>query len=121
MIALTGGVIQSSGGVGVPNGSIEFRLNVDATVIAAPNGFVSSEVPIVFQFDANGNIEAGAEIWSNEELNPQTVDGLGTYYIVTFYDKNNARISEPQWWMLNQPAGGSIDIGTMVAYLVGSS
>ena len=78
MIALTGGVIQSSGGVGVPNGSIEFRLNVDAAVIAAPNGFVSSEVPIVFQFDANGNIEAGAEIWSNEELNPQTVDGLGT-------------------------------------------
>ena len=94
MIALTGGVIQSSGGVGVPNGSIEFRLNVDATVIAAPNGFVSSEVPIVFQFDANGNIEAGAEIWSNEELNPQTVDGLGTYYIVAIYDKNNARLND---------------------------
>ena len=120
MIALTGGVIQSSGGVGVPNGSIEFRLNVDATVIAAPNGFVSSEVPIVFQFDANGNIEAGAEIWSNEELNPQTVDGLGTYYIVTFYDKNNARISEPQWWLLNQSAGGTVDIGTMMAFVVGS-
>ena len=107
MIALTGGVIQSSGGVGVPNGSIEFRLNVDAAVIAAPNGFVSSEVPIVFQFDANGNIEAGAEIWSNEELNPQTVDGLGTYYIVSIYDKNNARLNDPQWWLFNQSAGAA--------------
>ena len=120
MISLTGGVVQNANGSGLPNGSVEFCLNVDAMVVAAPNGFVSSKIPIVFQLDANGNIEAGAEIWSNEELNPQTVDGLGTYYIVTFYDKNNARISEPQWWLLNQSAGGTVDIGTMMAYVVGS-
>ena len=120
MISLTGGVVQNANGSGLPNGSVEFCLNVDAMVVAAPNGFVSSKIPIVFQLDANGNIEAGAEIWSNEELNPQTVDGLGTYYIVTFYDKNNARISEPQWWLLNQSAGGTVDIGTMMAFVVGS-
>ena len=107
MISLTGGVVQNANGSGLPNGSVEFCLNVDAMVVAAPNGFVSSKIPIVFQLDANGNIEAGAEIWSNEELNPQTVDGLGTYYIVSIYDKNNARLNDPQWWLFNQSAGAA--------------
>jgi hypothetical protein len=119
MITLTGGAIQNANHVGVPNGSIEFCLNVDATVIAAPGGFVSSEIPIIFQFDANGNLKPGAMIWSNAELNPQDAVGLGTFYLVTIYDENNCRISQARMmWMLNQPAGGSIDIGTMIAFLV---
>ena len=123
MITLIVGDPQNCSALIVPNGSVAFQLNVDGMVIAAPHGFVSSEVPVTFQFDANGNIQpnapaAAAQIYSNAELNPRNATGLATYYLVTFYDANGARISEGQmWWQFPEGAGSTVDVGNMVPVL----
>src|ERR1039458_6241370 len=94
MITLTNGRFENASGIFVPNGSISFSLNVDATVIAAPGGFVCADIPVVFQLDANGDLIQPAKIFSNEELNPQLSSTLlGTYYLVTVYDQNGARLN----------------------------
>lgn len=115
MITLTNGNVQNPAALAVPNGSVTFNLNVDATVIAAPYGFVSAAEPVVFQFDSTGNIQSGAQIYSNKELQPQNSLGLGTYYLVTFYDANGARINKnPMWWQFSQASGSTVDIGTVI-------
>jgi len=122
MITLVNGHIQNASSLAVPNGSMNLQLNIDATVIAAPYGFVSASIPIVFQFDENGNIlpnapAAAALIYSNLELNPQNTVGLGTYYLVTFYDANGARINKaPMWWLFTQVAGSTVDIGEVTPF-----
>jgi hypothetical protein len=99
MITLEYGHVQNASNLAVPNGSIVFQLNVDAEVTASPYGQVSSGVPITFQFDSTGNLQAGAKLYSNAELNPQNSLGLGTYYLVTFYDQNGAILNqEPLAW-----------------------
>jgi hypothetical protein len=119
---LTNGHVQNCANGTVPNGSISFQLNVDATVIASPFGFVAANPPVVFQFDANGNIlppagAAAAQIWSNEELNPQNSIGLGTYYLVTFYDANGAQINKvPLWFQFTEANGATVDLGMMVPF-----
>jgi len=116
MIFLVGGHVQSQGGVGVPNGSISLQLNLDATIVAAPGGLVPAQQELVFQFDATGNLVQPAQIWANGELNPQNSSGLGTYYLVTIYDANGARInSSPMWWQFPQLAGATVDISFMTA------
>lgn len=99
----------------MPNGSIKFQLNVDATIIAAPGGFIAANLPVVFQFDANGALIQPAKIWSNRELNPQlSVTLLGTYYLVTFYDQNGAVLnSTPLWWQFPEAIGATVDISIM--------
>jgi hypothetical protein len=115
MITLVNGSIQSASHTAVSNGSISLQLNVDATVIAAPNGFVCADIPIVFQFDANGNLIQPCAIWSNAELNPQNSLGLGTYYLVTLYDQNGARLNAvPMWWQFPEAAGAMVDISSVV-------
>ena len=106
----------------MPNGSIKFQLNVDATVIAAPYGFVAADIPVVFQFNAAGQIQpnppaVAAKIWSNEELQPQLSSTLlGTYYLVTFYDQNGAVINAtPLWWQFPESANATVDISQMTA------
>ena len=122
MINLTNGNVQNCANGTVPNGSISFQLNVDATVIASPYGFVAGNIPVVFQFDENGDIlplpgQATAQIWSNEELNPQNQIGLGTYYLVTFYDANGATINKlPLWFQFTEANGATIDLGQMVPF-----
>lgn len=114
MITLTNGHIQNASSIFVPNGSIVFQLNVDATVLAAPGGFVCAEIPIVFQLDANGNLIQPAQLYSNEELNPQNSSGLGTYYLVTVYTQAGARLNAvPMWWQFQEAAGATVDISTM--------
>ena len=113
-ITLENGRLQTPQALAVPNGSITFQLNVDATVIAAPYGFVSAETVVTFQLDANGDIIAPAKIYSNLELNPQNSVGLGTYYLVTFYDQNNAALNQPMWWQFTQAANSTVDIGEIV-------
>lgn len=116
-ITLINGNIQTAQNLAVPNGSMSLQLNVDATVIDAPFGFVSAEFPVVFNFDATGNIIEPAQIYSNLELNPQNQSGLGTYYLVTFYDANNARINKnPMWWQFIQVANSTVDIGEMTPF-----
>ena len=116
MITLTNGLFQAPNNLAVANGSIRFQLNTDATVIASPYGQVSSNIPIVFQFDANGDIQSGAQLWSNFELNPQTVDGLGTWYLVSWFDQNGAQLSDPGvLWQFTQTNGSTVDIGTMTS------
>jgi len=116
MITLTNGLPQGPNGLIVPNGSIKFQLNIDATVIAAPGGFVAADIPVVFQFNAAGQIQpnppaAAAQIYSNAELNPQNSIGLGTYYLVTFYDQNGAQLNmSPMWWQFYEAAGSTVDI-----------
>lgn len=119
MITLVNGNIQTPGGLIVPNGSITLQLNVDGTVIAPPGGLVMATEVVVFQFDANGQIQANAQIYSNRELQPQNSLGLGTYYLVTFYDANGARINKtPMWWQFAENTGATIDLGTMTPYAV---
>lgn len=106
----------------VPNGSISFQLNIDATIIANPFGLIPSDQVVVFQFDSTGDIVAptgqtNAQIYSNAELNPQNADGLGTYYLVTFYDANGARINKsPMNWQFPEAAGSTVDIGMMTPF-----
>jgi len=103
----------------VPNGSISFQLNTDAWVIASPFGFVSGNLEVVFQFDGNGDLVPPAQIFSNAELNPRTATGIATYYLVTCYDANGARINvQPMWWQFQNAANSVVDISTMTAYLV---
>ena len=115
MITLINGNIQGPNNLAVPNGSVVFQLNVDATVIASPFGFVAASVPVVFQFDATGNLIQPAKIWSNEELQPQLSSTLlGTYYLTTFYDQNGAKINiSPLWFQFPEIAGSTVDIGNI--------
>jgi hypothetical protein len=116
MITLINGFPQGPNGLIVPNGSIKMQLNVDATVIAPPGGFVAADVPVVFQFDKNGALIQPAKIWSNEELDPQNTVGLGTFYLVTFYDQNGAILNNtPLWWIFPETIGATVDISQMVA------
>jgi hypothetical protein len=116
------GRVQNASSLAVPDGSVVFQLNIDATVIVAPYGFVAADIPIVFQFDSNGDIlpnspAVAAQIYSNMELNPQNDEGLGTYYLVTFYDANGARINrQPMWWQFTEVAGSTVDIGFITPY-----
>ena len=122
MITLVNGNIQNPSGLVVPNGSMSLQLNIDATIIAAPYGIIPANLEIVFQFDANGDIlpnapAAAAQIYSNTELNPQNVEGLGTYYLVTFYDANGARINaSPMWWQFTQATNATVDIGQVTPF-----
>ena len=106
----------------MPYGSIVFQLNTDATIVASPFGFVCADVPVVFQFDGNGNIlpnapAAAAQIWSNQELNPQNSVGLGTYYLVTLYDQNGSRLnSTPMWWQFTELNGATVNISEMTPF-----
>jgi len=117
MITLTNGHVQTPAGLIVPNGAIAMQLNIDGTVIAAPGGIVMANEVVVFQFDSSGNIQSGAQIYSNKELQPQNSLGLGTYYLVTFYDPNGARLNKnPMWWQFSEAAGATVDISTMTPY-----
>lgn len=115
MITLENGFPQGPNGLIVPNGSISLQLNVDATVIASPYGFVCAAIPVIFQFDEDGALIQPARIWSNAELNPQlSTTLLGTYYLVTFYDQNGAVLnSTPMWWQFPEADGETVDISRM--------
>lgn len=119
MITLTNGYPQGPNGLIVPNGSVGFQLNVDGTVIAAPFGFVAANIEVVFQFNSAGQIQpnspaTAAQIYSNKELQPQNSQGLGTYYLVTFYDANGGRINKnPMWWQFPEATGATVDISNI--------
>ena len=116
MITLTNGHVQNAASIFVPYGSISFALNVDATVVLSPGGFVCADIPVVFQLDGSGNLIQPCKIFSNEELNPQNSVGLGTYYLVTVRDQNGASLSEPMAWQFNQIANSTVDISTMTPF-----
>jgi hypothetical protein len=120
-IILVNGHLQNAQALAVPNGSITFQLNCDATVVAAPYGFVPASAVISFQLDSSGDIlpptgSAAATLYSNKELNPQNSAGLGTYYLVTFYDQNGAALSQPMWWQFTQAANATVDIGEVIPF-----
>lgn len=116
MITLENGNVQGLSGLAVPNGSMSLQLNVDATVIATP-GFVAAGIETFFQFDSSGDLVQPCQIWSNAELNPQNSNGLGTYYLVSFFDANGARINKvPMWWQFPEVAGSTVDISTVTAF-----
>lgn len=119
MITITTGRLQTEDGLSIPNGSVVFQLNMDATVIANPGGFVSGSTEVAFQFDANGLLVQPAQLWSNLELQPQQPGGfLATYYLVTFYDANGARLNtRPMWWQFPLPVGSTVDISQMTPIL----
>lgn len=120
MITLTGGGIQNGFGLFVPYGYINFQLNMDARIVAAPGGQVPAALVITFQFDLDGNLIQPAKLYSNAELSPQLPGGLlGTYYLVTVYDQNGARLTkDPMWWIFPEPADATVDISQMTAYAV---
>ena len=109
MITLTGGHVQGPNNVPVPNGTLELILSQDAQVLNFPFGQVMASVPIVFKFDANGNLLGTCQVWGALELTPS-----GTAYLANFYDANGARVNQnPFIWVLNGIAGSSVDIGTI--------
>src|ERR1700676_1519493 len=123
MITLINGFPQGPDSLIVPNGSISFALNTDATIIAAPYGIIPAEQIVVFQFNTLGQIQpnasaTAAQIYSNAELQPQLSSTLlGTYYLVTFYDANGARINvRPMWWQFPNAANSTVDISRMQAF-----
>lgn len=117
MITLENGQIQNQGGMFVPNGSISFQLNIDATIIATPFGLIPAQQELVFQFDETGDLVQPAKLYSNAELNPQNGLGLGTYYLVTIYDANGARINKsPMWWQFTEAANSTVDISLMTPF-----
>lgn len=121
MITLENGHVQNQGGMLVPNGSISFQLNTDASVLAPPFGIIPAEQILIFQFDASGNLIQPAKLYSNAELNPQNNNGLGTFYFVTFYDANGARINKnPMAWQFSQTANSIVDISQMAPFFTGS-
>jgi hypothetical protein len=118
MITLINGHIQdASGSPIVPTGYMEMYLNGDAQVIADPEGQVlgGTTNSVRFLFDLNGDLIQPVQIWSNAELFPQNLDGLGTHYIVNFYDENGTRLNNaPMLWVFAEPEGSTVDISTMV-------
>lgn len=122
MITLTNGRVQNQSGMAVPNGSISFQLNLDASIIASPGGLIPASQIVIFQFDANGDLIQPATLWSNAELNPQNVNGLGTFYLVTIYDANGAPLNaSPMYWQFTNAANSTVDISTMTAYFTGGT
>lgn len=124
MITLVGGNFQDTTGNPVKFGSIRMELNCDATIIAPPYGIIPGVAgnPVTFQLDANGDIlpnapAAAAQVYSNLELQPQNSVGLGTYYLVTIYSQNGARLSNPMWWQFQNAAGATVNISSMTAYM----
>jgi hypothetical protein len=116
LITLINGHVQGPNNVAVANGSISLQLQSDSQVIASPFGQVEAGIPVTFKFDANGNMPASAQIWSNAELTPS-----GTSYLVNFYDQNGARTNvTPMVWIFSQGNGSTVDIGTIVSASPGS-
>jgi hypothetical protein len=114
VITIINGSVQALSGVACPNGSVVFSLNMDAQVKAAPGGQVLASQATVFQFDSMGQLVQPAQLYSNVELNPQNATGVATYYLVTFYDANGARINlRPMWWIFPNPSGSTVDISQM--------
>jgi hypothetical protein len=113
VITLQGGNFQGYGGAPLLNGSIAFQLNLDAQIIASPGGQVPAAFVKTFQLDSNGNIQIGAKLYSNAELNPRNAQGFGTVYLVTVYDANGARLSAPMLWIFPEANGATVDISNM--------
>src|ERR1700722_12879883 len=122
VITLTAGHDQNQGGMAVPNGSVTFRLNTDASILTSPYGLIPAEQILAFQFDTSGNLVQPAQLYSNAELDPQNTNGLGTFYFVTFYDANGARLNKnPMSWQFPEPAGSTVDISQMTAIFTAGS
>jgi hypothetical protein len=118
VITLINGNIQNPCSIFQPNGSISFQLNKDARVVAAPYGQIPAQQEVTFQFDGVGSLIQPAQIYSNAELNPQSANGLGTYYLVVVYDQNGARLHKsPLLWKFSQVAGSTVDIGQMTPFV----
>ena len=123
MITLVNGYPMGPNGLIVPNGSIKFQLNnTDATVIAAPYGFVCADVPVVFQFNAwrarfnRIRLLPPLKFGRMKNLIRRIPQGLGTFYLVTFYDQNGAVLnSTPLWWIFPETNGSTVDISQMIA------
>lgn len=120
-ITLINGHIQNAQATNItPNGWMELTLNVDATLIASPFGQVLAASPIRVYFDSVSDVVSGTTLYSNAELNPQTIintaPAYGTWYYVNFYDRNGTPLNKsPQKWQFTQAANSTVDIGTMVA------
>jgi hypothetical protein len=58
MINIVGGNFMTPDGVPIADGSINFELNINASIIAAPYGLIpgKADSPVNFQLDANGDI-----------------------------------------------------------------
>jgi len=122
MITLSYGHIQDVSGLPiVPFGSIRLELNCDATLYNTSPPMTGQVLggtknAVQFYFDSQCDLIGTPQVWSNAELNPQNSDGLGTWYIVNFYDENNTRLNNaPMIWVFPNTGGSTVDIGTMVS------
>jgi hypothetical protein len=111
MITLTGGNFQDGSG-NLLNGSVQLMLSQDSGIVGAP-GYVVSLIPVTFRIIA-GVLSGSCRIYSNAELS------VSTYYIVNFFDQNNSRVGNPAQWQFTQPAGSTVDAGTMVSTTPGA-
>lgn len=113
MILLTNGNFQDSGGNLLARGTLNLQPTNDAAVVNGP-GQVLSIIPIQFAIVA-GELSGKCQIYSGVELTPQP------FYIATVFDQNGARVFGPVFWNFTQPAGSTVDVGTMVPQQGGPS
>jgi hypothetical protein len=112
MITLINGNFQNAQGQPL-NGSLVLQPTADAQAIVSP-GQVVGNVPIVFQI-VNGNLAGSCKIYSGAELTPSI------QYQVNILDQNGSRLTNPILWNFTQPAGSTVDVGTMLSQQGGPS
>lgn len=112
MINLINGNFQNAQGQPL-NGTLTLQPTADAATVLSP-GQVVNAVPITFII-ANGNLSGKCQIYSGAELTPSI------QYVVTVFDQNGARLTNPVLWNFTQPAGSTVDVGTMLAQQGGPS
>lgn len=113
MISLINGNFQDAGGNLLAKGTLTLQPTADAAVVGSP-GQVVSAVPISFPI-INGALVGKCPIYSGVELTPQIL------YTAVVFDQNGARLTNPVFWNFTQPAGSTVDVGTMVPQQGGPS
>lgn len=113
MINLINGNFQDASGNLLARGTLTLQPTADAAVVASP-GQVVNAIPISFPI-VNGVLSGKCQIYSGVELTPQI------QYLVTVYDANGARLTNTVLWFFTQPAGSTVDVGTMIAQQGGPS
>jgi len=107
MITLFGGKIQGMSNTVCPHGYLVLVPQRDACQTSGP-GLVMANMPVVFRFDADGNLVSSppCQVWSSRELTPSPI-------LVTaqFLDENRSPVNNRTvLWNLAYDAGSSIDI-----------
>lgn len=105
---LENGSFQDPRGNAVNAGTVEFVLSQDAMIIAG--GQVAPTL-VSTTLTATGDMPGSFTMLANDELTPS-----GTFYLVTVFDSNGARVFGPERWVLS--GASPIDLDTLTPTIV---